>query len=123
MARISQGRPAAVAGKSCSSHGSVLQAAHLEELKISPREAEVVALVIEGLANKEIAHRLSIAPATVKDHIYRTYQKTGVTNRVQLVNLFCRRIDGRHRISPQSHPHRIYSPSVTMRRPRHARLP
>ncbi len=65
---------------------------HLEQLnrkfKISKREREVIDLICEGKTNKEIEDRLFISIQTVKDHIYRIYQKTGVRNRVELSNLF-----------------------------------
>lgn len=58
------------------------------QYSITSREQEIVALIMEGLTNQQVADRLHISPATVKDHVYRIYQKTGVSNRVQLVNLF-----------------------------------
>jgi DNA-binding NarL/FixJ family response regulator len=59
-----------------------------KKYKISKREQEVILLICEGKANKEIEDELFISLQTVKDHIYRIYQKTGVKNRVQLTNLF-----------------------------------
>jgi DNA-binding CsgD family transcriptional regulator len=56
------------------------------DLELTEREWEIVALLGEGLANKEIAARLSISPATVKNHLYNVYQKTGVKSRVELLN-------------------------------------
>jgi len=55
----------------------------------SAREREIVALLNRGMASKEIAHSLRIASITVKNHVYNIYQKTGVKNRVELLNL-CR---------------------------------
>lgn len=60
----------------------------LKKFNISPREAEIIQLVCEGLSNKQIEDTLFISLQTVKDHIYNIYQKTGVKNRVQLTNLF-----------------------------------
>lgn len=59
----------------------------LEEYKISKREEEVIWQLCEGKTNKEISETLFISLQTVKDHIYRIYQKTDVKNRVQLINL------------------------------------
>ena len=59
-----------------------------KKYKISKREQEVILLICEGKTNKEIEDELFISLQTVKDHIYRIYQKTGVKNRVQLTNLF-----------------------------------
>ncbi|MEM1052630.1 MAG: response regulator transcription factor [Pseudomonadota bacterium] len=50
---------------------------------LTSREQEVVALVAEGLTNKEIARRLEISPATVKVHVERLIAKLGVADRTQ----------------------------------------
>ncbi|MEV7426768.1 MULTISPECIES: response regulator transcription factor [unclassified Streptomyces] len=52
---------------------------------LTAREAEVLALVAEGLSNKEIAQRLHIGAATVKTHINNLFAKTGVRDRAQAV--------------------------------------
>jgi DNA-binding NarL/FixJ family response regulator len=51
--------------------------------KLSPREREVLALVGQGLANKQIARRLGIAERTVKAHLTSVFQAIGVTDRTQ----------------------------------------
>ena len=51
---------------------------------LSPREAEVVDLVVAGHRNKEIAHRLGVTEGTVKTHLHNIYVKLGVTTRTQL---------------------------------------
>ena len=53
---------------------------------LSPREIEVLQLVDAGMANQDIAARLSIAPSTVKTHINNIYGKLGVETRVQAIN-------------------------------------
>lgn len=58
---------------------------------LSQRQAEVLALVSEGLQNKQIAHRLGISEATVKAHISKAIQMTGCQNRVGLALLWLRR--------------------------------
>ena len=50
---------------------------------LTKREQEVVALVAEGLTNKEIARELDISPATVKVHVERLIAKLGVADRTQ----------------------------------------
>jgi len=55
--------------------------------KITKRETEVIELICQGKTNKEIADQLFISVETVKDHNYKIFQKTGVKNRTQLVNL------------------------------------
>jgi DNA-binding CsgD family transcriptional regulator len=59
----------------------------LQDYKISKREEEVIQELCAGRSNKEISQALFISLQTVKDHIYRIYQKTDVKNRVQLINL------------------------------------
>ena len=50
---------------------------------LSPREAEVLRLVVEGLLNKQIALRLGITERTVKAHLTSAYQRIGVADRTQ----------------------------------------
>jgi ATP/maltotriose-dependent transcriptional regulator MalT len=51
----------------------------------SPRELEVIALLAEGLTNREIADQLYISPGTVKRHTINIYNKLRVHNRTQAV--------------------------------------
>ncbi len=53
--------------------------------EISPREAEIVREICNGLSNQEIANKLFISLQTVKDHTSRIYLKTNVRNRMQLM--------------------------------------
>jgi DNA-binding NarL/FixJ family response regulator len=50
---------------------------------LSPREREVLALVREGLANKQVARRLGITERTVKAHLTSIFARIGVTDRTQ----------------------------------------
>jgi predicted ATPase/class 3 adenylate cyclase/DNA-binding CsgD family transcriptional regulator len=52
---------------------------------LTPTEHDVVRLVTEGLANKDIATRLFVSPRTVQSHLTHVYNKLGVSSRVQLV--------------------------------------
>jgi len=56
----------------------------LEALGITPREAEIVALVMRGYSNKEIGAELFISLDTVKKHLSSVYQKARVKSRLQL---------------------------------------
>ena len=51
---------------------------------LSPREREIVRMVIAGMRNKEIAWKLQIAEGTVKLHLNSIYEKIGVDGRVAL---------------------------------------
>ena len=51
--------------------------------ELSPRESEVLRLVVEGLLNKQIAVRLGITERTVKAHLTSAYQRIGVADRTQ----------------------------------------
>ncbi|MEV1063107.1 response regulator transcription factor [Streptomyces sp. NPDC050263] len=52
---------------------------------LTPREAEVLVLIADGLSNPEIARRLSVSTATVKTHINNIFTKTGLKGRAQAV--------------------------------------
>ena len=54
---------------------------------LSAREVEVMALILEGQLNKQIADRLGIAQRTVEVHRARVLQKTGARNSVELARL------------------------------------
>jgi two-component system nitrate/nitrite response regulator NarL len=70
-------------------HREVQRRSQKQSLKIllTSRELELVQLVAEGLANKQIARRLSISEGTVKIHLHNIYQKLGVSNRTALATL------------------------------------
>ncbi len=59
--------------------------AALKALGVTDREYEVLALLAEGLANKEIARRLGVSPNTVKTHVARLYEKLEAERRLQAV--------------------------------------
>jgi DNA-binding NarL/FixJ family response regulator len=50
---------------------------------LTPRELDVLRLVAEGLASKQIARRLDISEKTVKAHLTHVYQRLGVSDRTQ----------------------------------------
>ena len=52
---------------------------------LSVREAQVVRLVAEGMSNREISKQLSLSEHTVKNYLFRIFEKLGVATRVELV--------------------------------------
>ena len=53
--------------------------------KLTKREREIIALVAEGLKNKEIAGRLFISAATVRHHLSAIFAKLEVADRLKLI--------------------------------------
>jgi len=54
---------------------------------LSTREKEVLALIVEGLSNEEIAEQLTISQATARHHVSACISKLGVKNRTQAASL------------------------------------
>lgn len=59
----------------------------LAMLAITPRELEILALIANGLSNKEIATKLFVSESTVKTHSSRVFDKLGARRRTQAVQL------------------------------------
>ena len=51
---------------------------------MTPREREIVAAVLSGYSNKDIAEKLSISDQTVKNHLTSIFDKVGVSSRLEL---------------------------------------
>lgn len=71
-----------------------------EALGVSPRQSEVLRLLIEGKTNKAISRELGIAESTVKTHLETLYRKLDATSRTQAVVAAARlglRLDGAER--------------------------
>lgn len=58
-----------------------------ERYGLSARELEICLLVLRGYSNRRIADGLYISLSTVKSHVYSLYQKVGVSNRFELMQL------------------------------------
>ena len=55
-----------------------------QAVRMTSREREIVSLIAEGLANKEIAHKLNISIYTVKSHVHNILEKMALNTRVQI---------------------------------------
>jgi NarL family two-component system response regulator LiaR len=60
------------------------------EVSLSPREKDVLHLLVEGKSTKQIAITLHIQPSTVKQALSSLYQKLGVNNRTEAVSIALR---------------------------------
>ena len=69
------------------SPGCPLPMPFVQRYSISPRECEIISMMEQGYSNSKLADALFISSRTVKNHVYHIYQKTGVQNKVQLINL------------------------------------
>jgi DNA-binding NarL/FixJ family response regulator len=63
----------------------------LDDVRMTPRELDVIELISEGLSNKEIAQRLGIAPHTVKSHVRNVMEKLALHTRLQIAAAYSRR--------------------------------
>src|SRR5581483_5372297 len=52
---------------------------------LTPREEQVVALVAEGLSNRQVAEELNLSEHTIKKYLFRIFEKLGISTRVELV--------------------------------------
>jgi DNA-binding NarL/FixJ family response regulator len=57
----------------------------LEDIGLTPRQAEVLALLLQALPNKLIARQLNLSVETVKDHVAAVLRALGVSTRTQAV--------------------------------------
>ncbi len=55
-----------------------------QSVRMTSREREIVSLIAEGLANKEIANKLNISIYTVKSHVHNILEKMALNTRVQI---------------------------------------
>jgi DNA-binding NarL/FixJ family response regulator len=59
----------------------------LNEIKITPRDEQVLKLLVQGCSNKEIASQLNISPRTVKQHLRTLFLRAGIRDGRKRVKL------------------------------------
>lgn len=62
--------------------------------QLSPREREVLALIVEGLTNKEIGRALALSPRTVEAHRAHLFDKLGAPSLAQLIRQYAALAEG-----------------------------
>jgi DNA-binding NarL/FixJ family response regulator len=62
----------------------------VNKVNLSPRESEILALLAEGLTDKEIVYRLSSSFTTVRTHLTRIYGKMQARSRTEAVVKYLR---------------------------------
>ena len=55
-----------------------------EAVRMTKREREIVALIAEGMSNKDIAQRLNLSTYTVKSHIHNILEKMALHSRLEI---------------------------------------
>lgn len=55
------------------------------EALLTKREQEIVPLVANGLTNREMSAQLGVSEHTIKNHLFRIYEKLGISSRVELI--------------------------------------
>jgi DNA-binding NarL/FixJ family response regulator len=60
---------------------------NLEDMKITPRDHQVLQLLMQGCSNKEIANQLHISPRTVKQHLRTLFLRAGIRDGRKRVKL------------------------------------
>jgi DNA-binding NarL/FixJ family response regulator len=59
----------------------------IQEIKVTPRDQEVLNLLVQGCSNKEIAGQLNISPRTVKQHLRTLFLRAGIRDGRKRVKL------------------------------------
>jgi DNA-binding CsgD family transcriptional regulator len=74
--------------KSLQQSNEMRAAARAKVMRLTPREREVIGLVVEGNSNKSIARLLSLSPRTVEIHRTKAMSRLGVQNSSEAVRVW-----------------------------------
>jgi DNA-binding NarL/FixJ family response regulator len=66
---------------------TTLNEINLSQIKITPRDRQVLRLLVQGCSNKEIATQLEISPRTVKQHLRTLFLRAGIKDGRKRVRL------------------------------------
>jgi two-component system nitrate/nitrite response regulator NarL len=84
---------------------------------LSKRELEVVGSLAEGLTNREIAERLGLSQHTIKNYLFRVFDKLGVSSRLELLSMTLDHSGNGHFLSsfagPAEHARKSTRPSAS----------
>ena len=69
----------------CTAHPALYGTFAQRDNQLTPQQWRVLALMVQGDQNKQIAYKLGVGEATVKSHINRIFTKTGCRDRAQAV--------------------------------------
>ncbi len=61
-----------------------------ESYGLTDRQVQIILLAISGLSNRDMAQRLDLSERTVENHLFNIYNKIGIDNRMELVNISAR---------------------------------
>jgi DNA-binding NarL/FixJ family response regulator len=70
---------------------------------LTRREEDVVRQVAEGFSNREIAEQLKLSEHTVKNYLFRIFEKLGISSRVELVTYTIANMERRPPLLPHAH--------------------
>ena len=74
---------------------------------LSKREMEVVRCLVQGLTNREIADRMGLSQHTVKNYLFRVFDKLGVSSRVELLFMTLNQGNPQEEILPARTPKKL----------------
>ena len=78
--------------------------------RLTPRQTSILTMLIEGMAPKEMAERLSLSPVTVRRHSEEICRRCGVSNQRELLAFFARSMIAAYASAPPHERPRAIAP-------------